>query len=139
VRQALPDRLLTYNFSLYKMDDITYQPSGGAEEVGSIARALRDAGVDVLHVTTRRVLRAEPFGETLARVVCRAVPADAVIVNGGIRSLEDAEAALRQTGAAFVALARALLANPDWIHRATACLPMATYQAGMEAQPGSPP
>lgn len=137
-RDAFPEGLLTYNLSLYKMDDLSYQPPGGAAEVAAIAAALCEEGVDALHVTTRRVLRAETSGEPLAQVVRKAMPDRPLIVNGGIRTLEDAEAALAGTGAQFVALARALLANPDWLRRVREGLPLAPYTAGMERQPLQP-
>ena len=57
VRAAIGDVLLSYNLSIYKMDDNTYQPPGGKEEAGEIARALAGAGADILHVTTRKLLR----------------------------------------------------------------------------------
>ncbi|MGE3680005.1 MAG: tRNA-dihydrouridine synthase [Burkholderiales bacterium] len=135
VRAALPDGVLSFNFSLYKMDDVKYQPPGGRDEVESIARALAGAGVDAIHVSTRRTLRPEPWGETLAATVKRAAPACCVIANGGLVTREDCEAALEQTGAGFVALARALLANPDWLDRVRRGLPLATYRPGMEREP----
>lgn len=135
VREAFQDGPVTYNFSLYKMDDVSYQPPGGAGELARIAAALCAEGADAVHVTTRRVLREEPFGETLARVVREAIPRRALIVNGGIRTLQDAEAALAATGADLVALARALLANPDWIDKARSGAPLAAYTPGMERHP----
>ncbi|HYD56654.1 MAG TPA: NADH:flavin oxidoreductase [Burkholderiales bacterium] len=135
VREAFPAGLLSFNLSLYKMDDVNYQAAGGKAEVAAVARAVAASGVDALHVTTRRVLREEPYGEPLARTVREAVPDAGLIVNGGIRTLEDAEAALAQTGAQCVALARALLANPDWMERARSGAPMEKYAPGMERQP----
>jgi 2,4-dienoyl-CoA reductase-like NADH-dependent reductase (Old Yellow Enzyme family) len=132
VREAFPYGPVTYNFSLYKMDDLAYQPPGGAGEVAAIAASLCAQGVDALHVTTRRVLREEAFGAPLARVVRDAVPGRTLIVNGGIRTLQDAEAALAATGAELVALARALLANPDWPDKARSGAPMTEYVPGME-------
>ena len=134
-REAFPDGVLGCNLSLYKMDDPLYQPPGGRGEVETIAATIAACGVDALHVTTRRVLRDEAYGEPFARTVRRAVPHTALIVNGGIRSLEDAAAALEMTGADCVALARALLANPDWIARVTLGTPLQGYAPGMERQP----
>lgn len=132
VREAFADGLLSYNFSLYKMDDLSYQPPGGRQEIAMIAASLCAAGVDVMHVSTRSVLRAEAFGERLAWAVRAAVPDKSLIVNGGMRTLDNAEAALASTEAECVALARAQLANPDWIRRVAAGLPMAAYTPGME-------
>lgn len=43
VREAFVDGLLSYNFSLYKMDDLSYQPPGGRAARRSVRRA-RAAG-----------------------------------------------------------------------------------------------
>ena len=135
VREAMPDGLLSWNLSLYKMDDYRYQPPGGRAEIEAIARALVAAGADVLHVTTRRALRAEPWGETLARTVREAVPDCALIANGGLHSGEDCDAALAHGGAQAVSLARALLANPDWFARLREGRALRAYAPGMEAAP----
>jgi 2,4-dienoyl-CoA reductase-like NADH-dependent reductase (Old Yellow Enzyme family) len=135
VRERFPDGPISYNFSLYKMDGLGYQPSGGGEEVALIAASLCAAGVDAMHVTTRRVLRPESFGKTLAGAVRAVVPDKALIANGGVRTLEDAESALAQTGADFIAMARALLANPDWIARVSNGAALQAYKPGMEKEP----
>jgi 2,4-dienoyl-CoA reductase-like NADH-dependent reductase (Old Yellow Enzyme family) len=137
-RSAFPEGVLSFNLSLYKMDDIGYQPPGGRDEVAAIVQALHAENLDVLHVTTRRVLRPEAFGAPLAVVVREAFPGRSLIVNGGIRSLQDAEDALAQTGAELVALARALLANPDWVRRTRSGEPLAPYAPGMERLPLAP-
>lgn len=134
-REAFPDGVLSYNLSLYKMDDLTYQPPGRRGEVEAIAVAIAACGVDALHVTTRRVVRDEEYGEPFARTVRRVVPHKALIVNGGLRTLEDAEVALENTSAECVALARALLANPDWIARVARGEPLQGYAPGMERLP----
>jgi 2,4-dienoyl-CoA reductase-like NADH-dependent reductase (Old Yellow Enzyme family) len=135
VRRGFRDGIVGYNWSLYKMTDPGYRPPGGKDEVEQIARALIDAGVDLLHVSTRDLTRVEPLGEPFACVVRRAVPRAALILNGGIRTLEDAERALRDLQGDFVAMARALLANPDWIERATRGLPLREFVRGMEHKP----
>lgn len=135
VRRAFPEGVVSYNWSLYKMTDALYQPPGGSEEVERIARALAEAGVDLVHVSTRDLTRVEAFGEPFARAVRRAIPATALILNGGIRKLEDAERTLKEMKADFVAIARALLANPDWVERATKGLPLREFVRGMEHQP----
>ncbi len=135
VREAIPRGLLSFNHSLYKMDDLAYQPPGGRDEVAAIAASLCAMGVDALHVTTRKVLRPEPFGMTLADAVRAAAPHKGLIVSGGVRTLAEAEAALGATGAECVALARALLVNPDWIARVVEGRPLAAYAPGMEKQP----
>ncbi len=135
VRLAFPDGVISYNWSLYKMTDSSYRPLGDTDEVEQIARALIDGGVDVLHVSTRDLTRVEPLGEPFACVVRRAVPQASLILNGGIRTLSDAERALQSMKGDFVALARALLANPDWIERATRGLALREFVRGMEHRP----
>lgn len=135
VRSGLPAGIVSYNWSLYKMTDATYCPPGGAAEVERIARALIDAGTDVLHLSSRDLTRLEPLGEPFVRVVRRAVPHAPLILNGGVRTLADAERALGEMGGDFVALARTLLANPDWMDRALRGLPLREFVRGMEHRP----
>jgi 2,4-dienoyl-CoA reductase-like NADH-dependent reductase (Old Yellow Enzyme family) len=135
VRAAIGGRPLSYNLSLYKMDDTAYQPPGGADEIRTIARSLAEAGVDILHVTTRRLLRAEPWGETLAKTVRDAVPQGTVIANGGIKTLPDAQEVLQVTGCDMVSFARAWLANPDLIRASSAGEDLRAYAPGDERRP----
>jgi 2,4-dienoyl-CoA reductase-like NADH-dependent reductase (Old Yellow Enzyme family) len=134
VRAELGKLALSYNLSLYKMDDNSYQPPGGADEVRAIARALCEAGADLVHVTTRKALRPEPWGEPLVRTVREAIPNALVIANGGLKTLQDCEQALADSGADLVSMARVFLANPDVIARTAAGLPLAAYAPGMERQ-----
>lgn len=135
VRAAVGSLPVGYNLSLYKMDDAAYQPPGGADEVAAIARALAGAGADVLHVTTRRLLRDEPWGEPLAATVRRAAPGVLLLANGGLRSLADCDEALARTGCDAVSLARPFLANPDWLARCRQGAPLRAYAPGMEREP----
>lgn len=134
-REAVGPLLLSYNLSLYKMDDSGYQPPGGMAEAEAIARALAAGGADVLHVTTRRLLRDEPWGEPLVATVRRAAPGVLVLGNGGLKTLADAEDALARTGCDAVSLARPFLANPDWLARSLQGQPLAAYVPGMERAP----
>lgn len=135
VREAVGPLPISYNLSLYKMDDNSYQPAGGKAEVQAIARALAEAGADMLHVTTRRMLRDEPWGEPLAATVRGAVPAGILVVgNGGLKTLDDADEALARTGCDAVSLARAFLANPDWLARCQRGEALRSYAPGMERQ-----
>lgn len=135
VRAAIGGKPLPYNLSLYKMDDTAYQPSGGADEIRTIAQSLAAAGVDILHVTTRRVLRAEPWGEPLAKTVRDAVPHLTVIANGRIETLADAQEVLQSTGCGMVSIARAWLANPDFIRVSLEGKELRGYAPGDERKP----
>jgi 2,4-dienoyl-CoA reductase-like NADH-dependent reductase (Old Yellow Enzyme family) len=134
VRDAVGPLPLSYNLSLYKMDDAAYQPPGGADEIRTIARALRGAGVDVLHVTTRRLLRDEPWGEPLVQTVRASVPDRIVIGNGGIKTLDDAQAAIVAVGCDMVSIARPFLANPDWLERNLRGDTLQAYRPGQERE-----
>lgn len=132
VRAVLGPLPLSYNLSLYKMDDAGYQPPGGADEMAQIARALHEAGAGILHVTTRKLLRDEPWGEPLAATVRRAATQAVLVGNGGIKTLDDADAALARTGCDLVSLARPFLANPDWLQRSLRGEALRAYAPGME-------
>lgn len=132
VRAAIGCFPLSFNLSLYKMDDVTYKPPGGEAEIRHIVKSLRGSGADVIHVSTRNVLADEPWGRSLAATVKAAALDCAVIANGGIKTLEAAEAALGTAGASMVAVARAYLANPDWINRSRQQFPLQKYKPGLE-------
>ncbi|MGE4338882.1 MAG: NADH:flavin oxidoreductase [Pigmentiphaga sp.] len=134
VREAIGDKPLSYNLSLYKMDDVSYQPPGGAQEVAAIVRSLEASGVDILHISTRKALRPEPWGETLVRTVSQAVVESQVIANGGLKTLTDCEQAMVNEGAHAVSLARMLLANADWLQKMQTGQPLRSYVPGMERE-----
>jgi tRNA-dihydrouridine synthase len=91
--------------------------------------------VDVLHVTTRRLLRDEPWGEPLVATVRAAAPHSVVLGNGGLKSLADCEEALARTHCDAVSLARPFLANPDWLDRCLGQRALRAYAPGMEHEP----
>lgn len=134
VREVIGDRPLSYNLSLYKMDDVSYLPPGEAKEVAAIARTLEAKGVDILHISTRKALRPEPWGETLVRTVSQAVVKSKVIANGGLKTLTDCEQAMVDEGAHAVSLARMLLANVDWLQKVQTGQPLRSYLPGMERE-----
>lgn len=134
VKTASAGLPVSYNYSMYSMDDYRYQPSAGVAELETIFQGLRKAGADILHVSTRRTLRPEEWGETLAQTAARCAPGP-LIAGGGLATLEDCELALATPGCTMVALARPFLANPDWIGRSLKGEPLRAYAPGMERQP----
>ena len=97
------------------------------DEATDTARALERAGVDAIHVSTgchERVDRnvdpvwmPQGWRLPLARAVRKAVDIPVIGV-GVIRQPEVAEAALARGDADFIALGRALLADPEWPRKA---------------------
>lgn len=102
------------------------------EDVQAFARALHDMGYDYLHVSTGgNVARADiPGGEPgyqlrFAEAVKAAVPQANVIAVGMIYEPAQAEAIIAEGKADFVAVARAILDDPNWPHHAATALGMA--------------
>ncbi|OZI38669.1 NADH-dependent flavin oxidoreductase [Bordetella genomosp. 10] len=120
-----------FNYSMYSMDDYGYKPGAGVVELEALFRGLRRAGADILHISTRRTLRPEPWGETLARTAARCAPGP-LIAGGGLTTLDDCEQVFALSESTIVALARPFLANPDWIRRSLAGEPLRAYVPGME-------
>lgn len=132
VRGAIgPQPILSFNLSLYKMDDVHYEPPGGAPEVEEIARALEQAGVDIIHATSRRapVPVSALGGDTLAQVVRRGTARSLVAAGGGIVSVPAANEWLATGACDLVSIGRALAANPDLLARTDDPRP---YRRGME-------
>lgn len=134
VRNAVPDVLLSYNLSLYKMDMPDYQPPGGAGETEAIVAALADAEIDILHVSTRTVDRCR-VGITPLVDIVRKRFGKTMIAGGGLKSLADANAVVSQGRSDIVSMARILLANPDIIARYRDNLPLTPYCRGIEKIP----
>ena len=131
VKRSAPELILGYNLSLYKMDARDYSPPGGVAETREIVRALEDAGVDVFHVSTRSVNRCAVEGELLVDLV-RASARRPLIAGGGVKSLDEAEAMVRDGRADMISLARTLVANPDMIDMYRRGERLQPYQRGME-------
>ncbi|OWT54201.1 NADH:flavin oxidoreductase [Candidimonas nitroreducens] len=125
---------ISFNYSMYSMDDYAYRPQAGAPELETIFKTLRQAGADILHISTRRTLRPEAWGETLAQTAKRSAPGP-LIAGGGLATLADCERALADTGCTVAALARPFLANPDWIDRSLGKQELHAYFPGMERRP----
>jgi 2,4-dienoyl-CoA reductase-like NADH-dependent reductase (Old Yellow Enzyme family) len=133
-RQAAPRLLLGYNLSLYKMDDLSYQPAGGEVEIHAIVTALAEAGVDYVHISTRALDRCR-VGDTPFLDVVRRSFGGAVIGGGGIQSLADANTVVEKGRADIVSMARSLVANPDILARRSDGREIARYSRGMERIP----
>lgn len=135
VREAIGDKLLSYNYSFWKMEDRAYEPPGGVDEVASIVHALTDAGVDTIHASARNATRPvlggdEPFGALVRRHV--PIP---VIAGGSVRTVDDARHVLSAGIGDLVVIGRAHAANPDWARRVKSGSPIDDYVRGIERTP----
>ena len=140
VREALgPEFPLIYRFSQWRLGDYEEQKWRTPDEFGTWVGALREAGVDLLHVSTRDA-SAPGFpdaGDKTLAGWARELSGLPVIAVGkvsvslsmdrayGVERDEVADPApalrLLETGQAdLIAVGRALIANPDWVRRVRA-------------------
>jgi 2,4-dienoyl-CoA reductase-like NADH-dependent reductase (Old Yellow Enzyme family) len=135
VRRQIGPMALSYNLSLYKMDSVDYQPPGGAAEIEHAVDVLAHGGVDIFDVSTRGLDRCRVADTPLVDVVRRASDR-IVIAGGGVKSLADVEALLRDSRCDVVSMARSLIANPDILELGPEGSPdLRRYQRGMERIP----
>lgn len=128
---------ILYRFSQWKVDDYREMKFHDPEELGTWVRALREAGADILHVSTRGATDAafdttvDPSGRSLAGWTrdlsgLPVIAVGKVSVTLGMDESRDGRTAvvedpgpalaLLETGEAdLLAVGRALLANPDWV------------------------
>lgn len=134
VRGELGPLPLSYNLSLYKMDTVEYQPPGGVDELASTVESLADAGIDCFQASTRGLDRCRvgdvPFVDLIRRTTDRIV-----IGGGGIATVDHAEAVLRRGRCDIVAMARALVANPDILELPQNGSDLRPHKRGMEREP----
>ena len=97
------------------------------EESKMVAKILEDAGVDALHVTAGTydsmptMIEPMSYGEAWKVYLAEAIKKEVtipIIAVGVIRTPETAERILKEGKADFVALGRALLADPYWPEKA---------------------
>ncbi len=140
VRDAVgPDFPIIYRFSQWKSDQYDAQIAGSPGKLGEIVTALTDAGVDILHPSTRRF--SDPaFPEadpelTLAgwtrklssvpTITVGSVGLDHVFADrAGVGSTAAAATGIDSLEEGFgdehfdlVAIGRALLSDPDWVNK----------------------
>ncbi len=135
VREAVgPDFPIIYRFSQWSIGNYTEQKVRSPEELQTMVCALRDAGVTILHVSTRRAVDAG-FPDRDERSLAgwtRLVAEIPVIAVGSVSvtlpldqaygkqsdRVSDPTAALRlldEGEADLLAVGRALIANPEWV------------------------
>ncbi len=138
VRTAVgPSYPIIYRFSQWKIEDYAAASFANPDELGVFVCALRDAGVDILHVSTRDATapgypEAHPT-RTLAGwskklstlptiAVGRVSVSQSMGETGAIATTDPAPAAalIRDGETDVIAVGRALIANPDWCERVRA-------------------
>lgn len=140
VRAAVgPDYPILYRFSQWLMDDYREMKFLSPEDLKPWVEALRGAGVDIMHVSTRRSLdpafsaEADPAQRSLAAWTqelsgCPTIAVGSVTVTRGMDETRDegGEATISDPGPAIeqierdvdlLAIGRALIANADWVKK----------------------
>jgi 2,4-dienoyl-CoA reductase-like NADH-dependent reductase (Old Yellow Enzyme family) len=117
IRAAVGKRFVVgVRLSQTKINDFTYRWPGGAADAEIIFGALRDAGVDYLHIASegRDFIDTARFedGRTITEVA-RVVTGLPVIANGGMHDLAQAAAVIHGGHADVLSVGRGALANPD--------------------------
>lgn len=142
VREAVgPDFPILYRFSQWKGDVYDARIAEDPDELGAILSALGDAGVDILHASTRRFWEpAFPDHDpnlTLAgwtrklggrpTIAVGSVGLDGVFTAGGVgntaaaaTAIDAAERLYEQGQFDLIAVGRALLSDPEFVHKHTA-------------------
>ena len=115
VRAAVGDEVaVMYRFSMWKLDDFAHVFGGGVDELREIATTLRDAGVDLFHVSTYDALAPALGTEQTLAGLTREIAGLPVI---GVGKLHDPVRAAGLIGAGdadLVAIGKGQIANPDW-------------------------
>ncbi|MCA9294213.1 MAG: hypothetical protein KDA20_10405 [Phycisphaerales bacterium] len=154
VRTAVgPSYPIIYRFSQWKIEDFGAHTFDAPEELGTFVTALRDAGVDILHVSTRNATEpAYPnvhatrtlagWSKQLSNLPTIAVGRVSVSASmgdaGEVQTTDPAPAAalVRDNEADLIAIGRSLIANPDWcdLVRAGKWRELKAYDKGMLEQ-----
>lgn len=117
-----------------KVNDFSHRWPGGAEDARAIYRAVREAGVDYLHIASEgrnwRETALLSDGRTSTQLA-REVTGLPVIANGGMHEPSQAHLVLDEGHADLVALATGAIANPDWPRRLADRLPLEPFEHGM--------
>lgn len=131
-RSVGPDFPIVFRFSQWKQGDYEFKVAKTPEELGRWLGALVDAGVDILHASTRRFWLPEFEGSDLNLAGwAKKLTGKPAITVGSVsleldmmatwagqtsapRRLDDLYARMARGEFDLVAVGRALLANPDW-------------------------
>ncbi|MHA0036449.1 oxidoreductase [Deinococcus sp. PESE-13] len=121
VRSALPTSFLVgVRLSQGKVNDFHYRWPGGSQEAEIIFAAVKDAGVDYIHVASEGTgweASARMDNHESVTSIARRVSGLPVIANGGMHDLLLAARVLQNADADLLSLGTGALANPDWPQR----------------------
>ncbi len=133
VGQAYP---VGIRLSQTKVNDLDYRWSGGEIEGRAIFTALRQAGVDFIHLASegRDWLETSRIGEGITiNQLAKQVAQVPIIANGGMHKLEQADRVLIEGHGDLISLGRGAIANPDWVNRLATGQPFEPFDRGMIA------
>ncbi|MFB6285361.1 MAG: NADH:flavin oxidoreductase [Candidatus Bipolaricaulia bacterium] len=115
VRQAVGDDFaVLYRFSMWKLDDFEHVFPGGIDELREIVTTLRDAGVDMFHVSTYDALAPALGTDRTLASLTRGIAGLPVIAVGKLQDPDRAAGLIRADDADLIALGKGQIANPDW-------------------------
>ena len=135
-----PGFAILFRFSQWKQLDFSARIADTPQQLGNIVQPLVDAGVDIFHCSTRRYWEPAFDGETRSLAAwTRCLTGKPVIAVGSVtmgndfksplgkvhaqpaaEHIPDLERALAAGDFDLIAIGRALIANPDWVHKVQA-------------------
>jgi len=118
VREAVGDEVaVMYRFSMWKLDDFEHVFPGGVDELATIVTTLRDAGVDLFHVSTHDALAPALGTEQTLASLTREIADLPVIAVGKLHRPGRAAQLIDAGDADLVAIGKGQIANPDWAEK----------------------
>lgn len=132
VREAVGDCPVGVRISQGKVTDFAHKWAGAEADAEIIFNALREAGVNFIHITEHKAWEpAFPGGqESLVRLARRYAPDTMLIANGKLHEDERADTAF-DDGADAIALGQAALANPDLPHKLAHRRPLVEFDGSL--------
>ncbi|WP_242917440.1 NADH:flavin oxidoreductase [Pontibacter liquoris] len=122
------DFLIGIRISQSKVNDYTHKWAGGEKDAEVIFTALRNAGLNFIHVTEHHADQPAftEGGPTLASLA-KKLSGLPVVVNGNLNTPEQGEAMLESGEVDVVTLGKSALANQDWVKRVAEGKPLEEF------------
>jgi 2,4-dienoyl-CoA reductase-like NADH-dependent reductase (Old Yellow Enzyme family) len=135
VRQAVGQSYpVGIRLSQTKVNDFEHRWAGGEADARVIFAALKQAGVDFIHLASegRDWIETATIGENITITqLAQQVARVSIIANGGMHKPEQAARILKEGHGDLISLGRGAIANPDWVRRLTLGLPFQRFEHGM--------